>query len=81
MSHTSRRRRRSVLPAAVSMWFTVLFLAVSDRSRALRAGGDRGEQNTVSVVLWSVGALALALAATATISAWSDGQLSVFGGE
>ncbi len=75
----TRRRRRRLLPAA-PLWLAVLWLALLDRSAAVRAGGDRGEQNSVSVVAWSVGALALALLATGIIAAWSDGQLAVFGG-
>jgi len=79
MSLTSRRRRRRLLPAT-PLWLAVLMLTLSTRVAAVRAGGDRGEQNTVSVVVWTVGALALGLLATGIIAAWSDGQLAVFGG-
>jgi len=76
---TTCRRRRRLLPAT-PLWLTVLWLALLDRSVAVRATGDRGEQNTVSIVVWSVAGLALALLATGIIAAWSDGQLAVFGG-
>ncbi len=76
---TTGRRRRRLLPAA-PLWVAVLWLALLDRSAAVRATGDRGEQNSVSVVVWTVAALALGLLATGIIAAWSDGQLAVFGG-
>lgn len=75
-SATGRRRPQLAAP----LWLAVLWLALLDRSAAVRATGDRGEQNSVSVVVWTVAALALGLLATGIIAAWSDGQLAVFGG-
>lgn len=76
---TNRRSRRRLLPS-VPLWLIVLFLALAQRSAAVRASGDRGEQNTVSVVVWCVAGLALALVATGILAAWANGELSVFGG-
>ncbi len=80
MSAPSIRRPGRRLRSTFSLWLAVLFLALAQRVAAVRADGDRGEQNTVSVVVWAVAALALALIATAIISGWATNQLSVFGG-
>lgn len=80
MSPTVSPRPRRRLLSTFSMWLAAVYLAVAQRVAAVRADGDRGEQNTVSVVVWAVAALALALVATAIISGWASDQLSVFGG-
>lgn len=80
MSAPSIRRPGRRLRSTFSLWLAVMFLGLVQRAAAVRADGDRGEQNTVSVVVWAVAALALALIATAIISGWAGNQLSVFGG-